>query len=594
MKNFFACSSFANGSEIPFESNGVMQTEEIENISTVGQGAEMQQSVSAEFVEEQTAQNGMNQAEEQNERSEGQTQTADNQAVTEEETDTNSKAVKFKLLGSKAELRKKFRNTKITQYCRDIKRLAFAFADLHKNYLLYNSTAKKWYYYDSTRWIIDEDGIIAERYAQRFFDVLSSFSKTLNDEQMYYRKIRPYDTYDKISGFIKMARVHCSIKASDLDSDIMLFNCQNGTYDFSTYTFREHNPRDYITKISNVWYNPLAVSDDFTKFIREIMSDDEGKYDEAEIAERVEFLQKILAYGLTGETDLDKCFIMYGQTTRNGKSTLMETLYYLVGGTDGYGLHISPATLAQSKRKGGQASEDLARLDGGRFAVASELPKYMYLDGALIKTLTGDDTITARFLYGNTYEFTPHLKLFFNTNHLPFITDESVLKSGRIVVVSFERHFSEEEQDLGLKARLREEDNISGIFNWLVVGHKNLQADKNTKGGVKLKMPKSVKEATREYRNSNDLIQRFVDEKLVRKQGSNLAGKEVYERYEIWCSDNGYTPKSKPSFFEELTKRKILSRSGTVNGQTVYNVVKGYAWADSFDTVIPYENKKNE
>ena len=256
MKNFFACSSFANGSEIPFESNGVMQTEEIENISTVGQGAEMQQSVSAEFVEEQTAQNGMNQAEEQNERSEGQTQTADNQAVTEEETDTNSKAVKFKLLGSKAELRKKFRNTKITQYCRDIKRLAFAFADLHKNYLLYNSTAKKWYYYDSTRWIIDEDGIIAERYAQRFFDVLSSFSKTLNDEQMYYRKIRPYDTYDKISGFIKMARVHCSIKASDLDSDIMLFNCQNGTYDFSTYTFREHNPRDYITKISNVSYNP--------------------------------------------------------------------------------------------------------------------------------------------------------------------------------------------------------------------------------------------------------------------------------------------------------------------------------------------------
>ena len=144
------------------------------------------------------------------------------------------------------------------------------------------------------------------------------------------------------------------------------------------------------------------------------------------------------------------------------------------------------------------------------------------------------------------------------------------------------------------KARLRGEDNISGIFNWLVVGHKNLQADKNTKGGVKLKMPKSVKEATREYRNSNDLIQRFVDEKLVRKQGSNLAGKEVYERYEIWCSDNGYTPKSKPSFFEELTKRKILSRSGTVNGQTVYNVVKGYAWADSFDTVIPYENKKNE
>lgn len=94
------------------------------------------------------------------------------------------------------------------------------------------------------------------------------------------------------------------------------------------------------------------------------------------------------------------------------------------------------------------------------------------------------------------------------------------------------------------------------------------------------------------FANCNDLIQRFVDEKLVRKQGTNLAGKEVYERYEIWCSDNGYTPKSKPSFFEELTKKKILYRSGTVNGQTVYNVVKGYAWVDSFDTTIPDGNKK--
>ena len=464
----------SNGSEILPENYISTQMEENERLSEIGQVAETQQEIDMENIDEQFIDIEINQLEEYDECADIESvqtadvpQEADGEAVSNEKTVTQKNknpTIRFKLLGNKAELIQAFKTNKVATSCREMRQLARLFAKLHKNWLLYNPTSKKWYYYDTTRWIKDEDNLIVERYAQRFFEILSSYSKNLNDEYVFYKKIRSYETYDKIKGFINLSRSHCSVETKNFNSNQMLFNCLNGTFDFSTYTFREHKPDDYITKISNVRYNPLAVSDDFIKFVHEIMSDNEGKYSEVEIIERVEFLQKILGYSLTGETNLDKCFFLYGATTRNGKSTLMENYYYLDGGTEGYGIHVAPETLAQNKRKGGQASEDLARLDGSRFAVASELPKYMYLDSAQLKQFTGGDTITARFLYGSTYEFTPRFKLFFNTNHLPYVTDDTVFSSNRIIVIPFERHFSEEEQDLGLKNRLKEEENISRMI----------------------------------------------------------------------------------------------------------------------------------
>ena len=94
----------------------------------------------------------------------------------------------------------------------------------------------------------------------------------------------------------------------------------------------------------------------------------------------------------------------------------------------------------------------------------------MVLSASLVKTLTGRDTINARFLNENSFEFVPQFKLFINTNHLPKVTDPTVFDSGRVKVVPFNRHFSEEEQDKTLKRRLRQTENLSGILNWCWMG----------------------------------------------------------------------------------------------------------------------------
>lgn len=48
----------------------------------------------------------------------------------------------------------------------------------------------------------------------------------------------------------------------------------------------------------------------------------------------------------------------------------------------------------------------------------SEPGKQMVLSASLVKTLTGRDTINARFLNENSFEFVPQFKLFINTNPL--------------------------------------------------------------------------------------------------------------------------------------------------------------------------------
>ena len=98
-------------------------------------------------------------------------------------------------------------------------------------------------------------------------------------------------------------RVHPPISYGSFDADIYIFNCRNGTLHIDTGEFTEHRSTDLLTKISPVVYDPTAYSERFATYIDEIMSGD---------ADRANFLQKILGYGLTGDTRHECMTILYG------------------------------------------------------------------------------------------------------------------------------------------------------------------------------------------------------------------------------------------------------------------------------------------
>ena len=63
--------------------------------------------------------------------------------------------------------------------------------------------------------------------------------------------------------------------------------------------------------------------------------------------ENIEYIQKILGLALMGNTDEEKVIYLYGPSTRNGKSTLVETFLFMI---KDYGTTMQPESLALSKR----------------------------------------------------------------------------------------------------------------------------------------------------------------------------------------------------------------------------------------------------
>ncbi len=465
-----------------------------------------------------------------------------------------------------------------SRWCTNEIELNRAFSKKHKELLRFNLTDNTWYYFDDTQWVPDKGCAVTRQYVEQFISQLVEYAELSGHDSAFAKFVRKYYNVNKRESLIRDAEKNCTFFSEDLNTDTKLFNCQNGTFDFRDLSFRPHNPDDMISKISNVIYNPDAKSEEFENFIDEITLGN---------ARLKNFLQKILGYSLTGDTEWDKCFILYGPTSRNGKTTLLENIRFLMGGSGGYAMSTTPETFAETKRNSGQPSEHIARLQGCRFLITSEIPQNMFLNSSLLKQLTGKDTITARFLYGSTYEFIPQFKLFFCTNYLPIVTDSSVFDSDRILVIPFNRHFKTEEQDKELPERLRSPENISGIFNWLVEGYKKYLAEG-------LKIPSVVREATENFRKNvegigktsdgtkkpNESIERFLSERLEICDGCNILAKDVYKEYVKWCHENNGFDMGKSLFYSELRDRSLLSDTGTIAGLTKNNVIKGYRFKD--------------
>mgnify|MGYP000753762023 FL=1 len=180
--------------------------------------------------------------------------------------------------------------------------------------------------------------------------------------------------------------------------------------------------------------------------------------------EKIEYVQKLLGYCLTSDTKEEQMYVFYGESTRNGKSTLVETISYLMGNIKGYSANSQPDLIGKKNIDNRAPSEDLARLRGARAVFMSEPSKDMVINCSMVKQLVGGDTVTARKLRQNSFEYIPQFKMIMNTNHLCRINDSTMFYGNKIIVISFLRHFTKEEQDKTLKQKLKTEDEISAIF----------------------------------------------------------------------------------------------------------------------------------
>lgn len=439
------------------------------------------------------------------------------------------------------------------------------FAEVFGNVVRYDITAKSFKYYNGKVWKTDEEGLIAFHLTKIIQKGLYRYigRKGTDVQKNFIKFVEKLSARGKREVMLKEAKDFLFVDSTIWDARGELLNCQNGVYDLHTHELLKHSPEFFLTKITNVEYLPDVKSQDWETFIEEV----------TQSPEKARYLQVKFGYGMTSDTSEESLDIIYGKTTRNGKSTVLETMTYILGS---YAMNVNPETLAQKPRDSRSPSEDVARLNGCRFLVCPEPPKRMVFDVSRVKTFIGRDTLTARNLYEKSFEFVPCFKLFMNTNYLPLVTDDTLFSSGRVRVITFDRHFTEEEQDKTLKDRLRTPENVSGILNWCLDGLKIYQRE-----GIVV--PQCIKEATHEYRESQDKINQFITDKLEESEGGVLTVKDIYPKYYDWCKCNGYGVEGKRNFIEELKSKDIWRKTGTIRGKTTFNVIVGYDVA--FETI---------
>lgn len=446
-----------------------------------------------------------------------------------------------------------------TGYSWDEAGMADLFSECYQNDTRYCPEAKSWYTYDCGRWQKDVGSLLVSSKIKEFVRLMALYCGEIPDEE----KRKQYMGFVSKMGdrrfrdrMMKDAADSMTIAAAEFDTHPYLINCKNGTYDLETMTFREHDWKDFLTMQTNFDYTMQEVTcPRWEQFIKEVTQDNKDKAD---------YLQRALGYSILGTGKEECMFILHGKTTRNGKSTMLDAIQHLLGDYS----TVAPVELIcrNERQKNAEAANPvLARLKGKRMVTMSESDTAGKLDEATIKQYTGGEDITARELYQSAITFKPQFTMWLSCNDLPAVKDKSLFASDRVRVIEFNRHFSDEEQDKGLKDYFETPEAMKGIFTWLVAGYFKYRR-------FGLKMCDDMKKVIKQYEKDNDLVLQFLEEKCEGTDEGYTKAKTLYDNYKIWCKSNGYYVCSMKKFNAELTTHpEWYHEKSLIAGVTVYH-----------------------
>jgi putative DNA primase/helicase len=392
-----------------------------------------------------------------------------------------------------------------------------------------------WFVWDGKRWAEDLGDVriqsIAKATMEGIFSEIAFATGSERDE--LFRHAKRSQSRRSIENAIALARSEPGVFAQlqDFDSDPWLLNVGNGTIDLRIGSLQSHNRSNLISKLVSVDYDASASCDQWDAFLWRIT----GRNDEL-----YEYLQRFVGYLLTGVTSEQVLHFLYGLGA-NGKSVFCEVLAAILGE---YAVIAAPDMVMA--RKHGGIPNDVARLRGARSALMNETSQGSRFDEAKLKDLTGSDSLTARFLHREFFDFQPTHKLVIRGNHKPAIlgTDAGIWR--RLRLVPFTVSIPADEQDRQLLDKLRRE--LPGILHWAVQGCLQWQR-------VGLAPPTSITEAVEAYRTESDTLGRFIEECCQVRQLAQVKSSAIYQRYREFAEQVGERAMPSKDFPAEVIRR---------------------------------------
>lgn len=406
------------------------------------------------------------------------------------------------------------------------------FAAQHRHTLRFDTAAGVWRMWNGVQWKADETGFAMQAAKRTARHIHNEAVNATHGVAQISKWAIASESAKNAASMLKWAQSepHMSIVPSRWDADPWSLNTQFHTINLKTGEASVHNPVDLITKLAPIKYIPTADCPMFLGFLDHIFAGD---------AALIEYLQRFFGSCLTGDVRDQIMLVFYG-VGANGKSTLLDTLSFILGD---YCASAPPELLLA--KQGDSHPTEVADLNGLRLVFASETEKGKHLRLQLIKRLTGDSTLKARFMRGDFFEFKRTFKLIMVTNNKPQVDEDSEAVWRRLKLVPFGVVIPKEERDPELSQKLRAE--APGILRWMIEGCTKWQQTGLTE-------PQSVIQATAGYRHESDVLGDFIGECCIIAPNAWTASETLMRVYKRFCEERGEKPIGGKDWQEALRK----------------------------------------
>lgn len=436
----------------------------------------------------------------------------------------------------------------------------------HGKDLRYAEGIGQWYVWDGRRWRARGVGSVIARAKETVRSIVTEIPK--DADQATRQKMHSHAMHSEsaraIRDMVKLAESESLIivEPGDLNSNQFAYNPTNGTIDMSTATARPHRREDLITKMSPVEYHPDAKCPIWESFLSRVFAKNPEDPADTGDADLIAFIQRLLGYCITGSVEEQVLPIFWGSGS-NGKSTLLNVVREVMG--KDYAVK-APRGLLMQKHTESHPTE-LTVLFGARLVIATETRRGQRLSEELVKDLTGGESITARHMRQDFFEFEPTHKIILCTNHRPRIpeSDDGIWR--RVILVPFKTRFwnptkgevgpDHLQRDNSLIKKLRDE--FPGILAWMVRGCMEWQR-------IGLMAPASVQEETESYRSEEDRTGQYLEDRcVISNGGKDTTLKAVYADYCKWCEEGGYRHLARNDFSADLRSHGVKIDNGAHN-----------------------------
>ena len=394
-----------------------------------------------------------------------------------------------------------------------------------------------WHAWDGARWAADTGDRHAKQAvirAVRQARLDAARMRSNKDRDDLWCDAKSCETATGVRGVLEIAAAlpPLSALAPELDQGVSLLNTPRETLDLRTGAVRPCDPKDRLTKATGCVYDPDASSDTWEEFLAATLPDEEVR----------RFLQRVVGLSLVGRVIEHVLPILTG-SGRNGKGTFVRTVASALGD---YAIETEPDLFMARDRA---HPTGLLDLRGVRFATCQETDAGRRLDVAVVKRLTGGDTIRARRMRQDYIEFTPSHQPFLITNHLPKVPADDPALWARLLVVPFDQSFLGRE-DRGLEERLS--NDLPAVLAWAVAGWVDYQRLGS------LDPPESVTAATSSYRLNNDHLAQFFEDRCLLNPHMHVMSSALWSEWEAWCTASNIRPGTNRTFKADLEAHGII------------------------------------